>query len=54
LLNRSSFFEGNVMVNLKKRSSLKIAALTAVAAAGFAFGVGANAAEPLKVAFCLL
>ncbi len=39
------------MVNLKKRSSLKIAALTAVAAAGFAFGVGANAAEPLKVAF---
>ena len=39
------------MVDLKKRSSLKIAALTAVAAAGFAFGVGANAAEPLKVAF---
>ena len=39
------------MVDLKKRSSLKIAALTAVAATGFAFGVGANAAEPLKVAF---
>ena len=42
------------MVNLKKRSSLKIAALTAVAAAGFAFGVGANAAEPLKIAFAYL
>ena len=42
------------MVDLKKRSSLKIAAMSAVIAAGFAFGVGANAAEPLKVAFAYL
>ena len=42
------------MVDLKKRSSLKIAAMTAVAATGLAFGVGANAAEPLKVGFVYL
>ena len=39
------------MVDLKRRSSLKIAALAAVTVAGFTFGAGATAAEPLKIAF---